>query len=131
MKASKARRLRALIEGLTEYLVDADAVGAAELFPQWKCEGEYSVGQRIRYGSVLYRCLLDHQAQPGWDPADAPSLWGRVLMEEMAVIPEWVQPNSTNPYAKGDRVRYMEKIWESICDRNVWEPGMYGWEIVE
>ena len=130
MRASKAKRLRALIEGLSDHLEDEEAVEAPELFPQWKGEGEYREGQRVCYGGILYRCLMYHLAQPGWDPVSAPSLWARVLIEDPDVIPEWVQPGSTNPYMKGDRVQYKGSVWESVISDNLWEPGVYGWEIV-
>lgn len=45
-------------------------------------------------------------------------------------IPEWEQPDSTNPYAKGDKVTHNGKTWQSTTDNNVWEPGVYGWEEV-
>ena len=69
-----------------------------------------------------------HLAQPGWNPTDAPSLWARVLIEDPDTLPEWVQPDSTNGYGKGDRVRHLGKIWVSVISENVWEPGVYGWE---
>ncbi|WP_350308143.1 carbohydrate-binding protein [[Ruminococcus] torques] len=40
----------------------------------------------------------------------------------------WEQPNSTNPYKKGDRVTHKGKTWESLVDSNVWEPGAVGSE---
>ena len=43
---------------------------------------------------------------------------------------EDVQPDSTNPYAKGDKVTHNGKTWQSTTDNNVWEPGVYGWEEV-
>ena len=42
-------------------------------------------------------------------------------------IPEWVQPDGSNPFAKGAVVKRNGKIWESTVDNNVWEPGVYGW----
>ena len=40
------------------------------------------------------------------------------------------QAESTNPYAKGDKVTHNGKTWISTTDNNVWEPGVYGWEEV-
>ena len=128
MRASKARRLRSLIEALADYLEDWEAVEAPELFRAWDSGGQYGKGQRVRHGGLLYRCLQEHQSQPGWSPADAPSLWTRVLIEDSDSIPQWVQPDSTNPYGKGDRVMHNGKAWISLCDGNCWEPGVYGWE---
>ena len=62
--------------------------------------------------------------------ADAPSLFAKVLIPDTDTIPEWEQPDSTNPYAKGDKVTHNGKTWISTADGNVWEPGVYGWEEV-
>ena len=58
---------------------------------------------------------------------DAPSLWAKVLIPDPEVIPVWEQPESTNPYMKGDKVKHKGKTWSSTIDNNVWEPGVYGW----
>lgn len=61
---------------------------------------------------------------------DAPSLFAKVLIPDSSTVPEWEQPDSTNPYAKGDKVTHNGKTWISTADGNVWEPGVYGWEEV-
>ena len=129
----KALQLRTMIEKASVSLEDADALGAVELFPMWVVGNSYAAGDRVRYGGVLYRCLQGHEAQDTWTPADAPSLWARVLIPNPGEIPEWEQPDSTNPYMKGDRVRFAGKIYESLVDNNVWSPADYpaGWKIVE
>ena len=53
--------------------------------------------------------------------------WAQVLIPDPEVIPEWIQPESTNPYMKGDKVKHNEKTWICDIDNNVWEPGTYGW----
>lgn len=129
MKLSKAKHLRGMVEkAAVRGLEDADALEAPELFPQWSGEAVYQTGQRVRYEGTLYRCLQGHQAQPGWTPTAAPSLWARVLIEDPDVIPEWVQPDSTNGYKLGDKVSHNGKTWVSQVDDNIWEPGIYGWE---
>ena len=128
MRASKAKRLRALIEALADFLEDEEALEGVELFQKWDSAGQFTAGQRVRYNGILYRCLQDHGAQPGWAPVSAPSLWARVLIAEPGTVPDWVQPDSTNPYALGDKVRHQGRIWVSVVPENVWEPGVYGWE---
>ena len=55
-----------------------------------------------------------------------------MLIPDPTVVPEWEQPDSTNPYAKGDKVTHNGKTWVSDIDGNVWEPGVYGWtEVAE
>lgn len=126
----RARQLRAVIESLAETLDDESAAESVELFPIWATDTDYAVGDRRRYEGLLYKCLQAHTSQETWNPADAPSLWAKVLNPDPGEIPEWEQPESTNPYMMGDKVRHNEKIWISVIDNNVWEPGVYGWDEV-
>lgn len=123
----KARALRPLIEKAVASLPDEDALDGVELFPEWSATAHYDANQRVKFGGVLYRCLQAHDAQAGWTPDAAPSLWAKVLIPDPEVIPEWEQPDSTNPYMKGDKVKHNGKTWVSGIDGNVWEPGVYGW----
>ena len=125
-----AHKLRPYIEKAATSLADADALEAVQLFPAWKPNVAYEADTRVQHGSVLYRCLQAHTAEEAWNPADAPSLWAKVLIPDPAVIPEWEQPDSTNPYMTGDKVTHNGKTWVSDVDNNVWEPGAYGWSEV-
>ena len=128
----KAKALRAVIEDMAqEYLSDEMAVDNVRLFPGWNYPATYLIGDRVRYGGVLYKCLQNHTSQESWTPTRTPSLWAKVLIPDPEVIPEWEQPESTNPYMKGDKVRHNGKTWQSTIDNNVWEPGVYGWQEVE
>lgn len=124
----KARRYRKIIESLVPALDDETALTSVDLFPHWSESGEYAVDDRVQYEGVLYKCLQAHTAQTSWTPTDAVSLWARVLIPDPHDIPEWVQPSSTNPYMRGDKVRHVGKVWESLIDNNVWEPGTIGTE---
>jgi len=125
-----ARKIRWAMELAAASLGDSDALEAPEMFPVWRDDATYSVGDRVRHGDVLYRCLQAHDAQAQWTPDQAPSLWAKVLIPDPDVVPEWVQPDSTNPYKSGDRVTHNGQTWESTVDNNVWEPGVYGWSVV-
>lgn len=122
-----------LIEILKKYrdeASDEDALNAIELYPEWKSGVAYEDVKRVRYNGVLYKCITAHDSQDTWTPTDAPSLWTKVLIPSPTEIPEWEQPESTNPYTKGDKVKHNGKTWVSTTDGNVWEPGVYGWEEV-
>lgn len=125
---AKAKQLRKLIEQASTSLPDESAVSGKELFPSWQTDKAYTVGDRVRHNDTLYKCLQAHTSQLDWNPADAVSLWAEVLIPDPEVIPDWVQPESTNPYMKGDKVKHNGKTWESDVDNNVWEPGVYGWK---
>ena len=125
-----AREIRAAMEEAALSLDDATALTAVEMFPKWTAR-DYTVDERVRYQGILYRCIQAHSENDTWNPADAPSLWARVLIPDPEVIPEWVQPDSTNPYMTGDKVTHNRQTWVSVVDNNVWEPGVYGWEVIE
>ena len=127
----KAYALRKLIEQAAALLSDEDALTGVELFPRWNENGiSYVVGNRVLYNGTLFKCLQAHTSQATWTPTDAPSLWTKVLIPDPEVIPDWEQPDSTNPYMKGDKVTHNGKTWQSDIDNNVWEPGVYGWSEV-
>lgn len=119
-----ARQLRSMIEKASLSLTDEDALQAVELYPAWVTGTAYTVDERIRYNSTLYRCVQAHTSQADWTPDATPALWTVVSLDEW---PEWVQPTGAqDAYAKGDKVSHNEKHWISEVDGNVWEPGIYG-----
>ena len=120
--------LRGIMDKAGTMLTDEQALQETSLYPLWDAAKTYAVGDRVRYAGNLYRCLTAHTAQAAWTPTDAPSLWAKVLTDPSGEILPWVQPDSTNPYAKGDKVTHNGKTWESLVDNNVWEPGAVGTE---
>lgn len=124
----KAMKLRAMIEKASVSLPDADATEVPELFPSWKTDTDYAVGDRRQYNGILWKCIQAHHSQDDWTPDVAVSLWARTSADE---FPEWIQPTgASDAYAKGDKVSHNEKHWQSDIDGNVWEPGVYGWSEV-
>lgn len=127
-----AQKLRPLIEKAVVVLDDEDAIEATTLFPIWDAAALYSVGDRVRYNNILYRCLQSHTAQEAWTPDVAASLWAKVLIPDKNTIPEWEQPDSTNAYQIGDKVMFEGKIYECVIANNIWSPRDYpaGWKEV-
>ena len=130
MIIERARKLRLDIESMAKDLDDSKALKAVELFPNWKSGTAYEIGDRVRYEGILYKCLSPHTAQSDWIPKDSISLWARVLIPDPEVIPDWEQPESTNPYMKGDKVRHIGKVWVSDIDYNVFEPPTMWSEVI-
>jgi hypothetical protein len=92
------------------------------LMKQWKPGVPYVAGSRLQWKGKPYKVLQSHTSQEDWAPDVAPSLFAEILIPDPSVIPEWVQPDSTNPYMKGDKVKHNGKTWISLIDNNVWEP---------
>ena len=112
------------------YLSDEQALTVKYLYADWDENGiGYLAGDRVKYNEKLYKCLQNHTSQADWSPEAAPSLWAEILAgQDGTEIGEWTQPESTNPYKKGDKVTHNGKTWESLVDGNVWEPGAQGSE---
>ena len=117
-----------------ETLSDAQALQVPMLFDDFDGNGvAYEVGKRVLYNDILYKVIQAHTSQADWTPAAAPSLFAKVINETIdGSIPEFEQPDSTNPYMKGDRVIFNGKVYESLIDNNVYSPEAYpaGWKEV-
>lgn len=123
----EAVRYRAAMVKASESLDDATASTVPNLFDEWQTDTEYQVGDRRRFGGILWKCLTAHTSQESWTPDVSPSLWVRTD-DPSIEWPEWVQPmGSTDAYNTGDKVSHNDKHWVSTVDGNVWEPGVYGW----
>lgn len=128
MTLEEAKAIVDALATLRNSATDEQALKASALYPKWKVCADYQKGERVLHDNILYKVLADHTSQADWAPDAAPSLFAKVLIPDKNVIPEWEQPESTNPYGKGDKVTHNGKIWRSTIDGNVWEPGVYGWE---
>lgn len=128
MTLEEAKAIVDALVTLRNSAADEQALKASALYPKWKVGTDYQKDERVLYNDILYKVLADHTSQADWTPDAASSLFAKVLIPDKNVIPEWEQPESTNPYGKGDKVTHNGKTWRSTIDGNVWEPGVYGWE---
>lgn len=128
----KARALRPLIEKAAVSLDDADALEAVELFKSWYSGIAYLADERVQYNDKLYRCAQSHTSQADWEPDRTPALWTEVA--KPGEIPAWKQPTGAqDAYMTGSKVHYPtidDPVYVSTVDNNVWEPTVYGWEVV-
>jgi len=129
MNRMTAIKYRKQIEQAAASIPDQDALSVPELFPHWRKDMEVVVDDRICYADKLYRVVQAHTTQTGWEPDITPALFAEIA--KPGEIPEWKQPTGAqDAYAKGDKVRHNDKVWQSNTDNNVWEPGVYGWDEV-
>lgn len=135
----KARTLRPLIEKISAFLDDTDALEAVELFPWWKTDTHYEkeseddvIRVRDPEDGLLYKLIPStHDSQDNWMPHMVPAIWRRVD-EPTEEWPEWIQPiDAEDAYAEGKKVSHNGHHWINTINNNVWEPGVYGWDQVE
>ena len=126
------------VHGNCESVIGQDQIGLARnnngnIVVGYDDSIEYKVDDRVRYENVLYRVLQNHTSQPNWTPVAAASLFAKVLIPDPDVIPDWEQPDSTNPYQIGDKVRFEGHVYESTINNNIWSPSAYpaGWKLIE
>lgn len=130
MTRSEAQSFIAALIELRTSATDEQALEAVSIYPVWKECISYISGERVRYNDTLYKVLQNHTSQADWTPDVASALFTKVLITDPEVIPEWIQPDSTNPYQTGDKVTHNGTTWISTVNNNVWEPGVYGWDEV-
>ena len=101
------------------------------LYDEWRPSLSVKVGERYKYAGKLYEVVQAHSTQADWAPDKVPALFAKV--QPPNVIPEFVQPvGAHDAYAKGDKVTFQGKVYESKIDNNVWSPTAYpaGWTLI-
>ena len=128
--------MRLAVKQARQVTDDAEALSLQVLYKQWDKQigKELTVGEYINYNGVLYKVLQQHTVQEQWTPVAAPSLFAKVLVDPTGeTVLDWEQPDSTNAYMVGDKVKFEGHIYVSVIDNNVWSPTAYpaGWKLVE
>lgn len=116
-------------------LTDEKAMEIADLYPEWAAKRTYAADEIVKYGvnadgeTQLYKVIQAHTSQEDWTPDTATSLYKKIGFTEDGVS-IWTQPlGASDAYMKDDVVSFENQLWISTADNNVWQPGVYGWEI--
>lgn len=115
-----------------DQLTPDELAALVDLYPPWSADSvQYDADAIVAYDSQLYRIVTPHTSQESWTPDATPALWEPCAPP--GTIPIWQAPSGAHDsYAKGDRVTWPAggSVWESTVDNNVWEPGVFGWVVV-
>lgn len=116
-------------------LTDEKAMEVVDLYPEWAAMKAYPENEIVKYGvnadgeTQLYKVIQAHTSQADWTPDTAASLYKKIGFTDEGVS-IWTQPlGATDAYMKGDVVSFENQLWKSTVDNNVWQPGVYGWEV--
>lgn len=134
--ALELRKALQLYLGTLDAETQTDAIlSVPSVFPKWEEGKNYKSKTVLGHGEnsvgdvQLYMVLQDHTSSTEWKPDTASSLYKKIGITEDGT-PEWVQPlGASDSYMKGDETAHKGQTWVSTCDNNVWEPGVYGWEV--
>ena len=120
-------------------LTDEQWLDVLGIYPAWT---DYANGTLLEgkllltYENKLYRVIRAHNKQSDWTPdiCHALFVWGT----PPGVIPVWRQPQGAHDaWPVGSVVQWPEggTIWDCVqgdgSGLNVWEPGVFGWEVYE
>lgn len=118
-------------------LDDDVAMEIADLYEAWKKDTRYETDKILKYGvnedgeTQLYRVIQEHTSEEQNTPDKVPALYKKIGFEDDGTA-VWTQPlGATDAYQKNDVVSHKGQKWISTVDNNVWEPGVYGWEVYE
>ena len=112
--------LQEKLDSIAAALPDEIAVDHVDLYPAWMEGMALKADARIQHEGGLYRVNQAHTAEhpPSVNTA---ALYTRI--NAPGEIPAWITGQS---YAKDVQVTHGGKIWISMVDNNVWEPGAAG-----
>ena len=121
---------------LNDDLSDEEKDMFVNLFDLWEPNTAYSRGDKLVYEGSVYEVIQAHTSQSDWLPNELPALYKLFYQtstdDGTIVIPEWKQPlGGHDAYNTGDLVSFNGYVWESDIDGNVWQPGEYGWTMID
>lgn len=133
-----AKQVRRALELLASQITDESTMmEIADIYPGYVVGKAYKTGEVFKYGvnadneSQLYQVLQAHTSAEVWKPDESPSLYKKVGVSPSG-YPIWTQPlGASDAYQTGDIVQHSGGLWISTIDNNVWEPGVYGWNVYE
>ena len=102
----------------------------ADLFPVWDENWTGKRGGIVQYEGLLYKSIHDVGAGQNTKPSETPSMWTK-LGDPSEEYPQWSQPIGVHDaWQIGDKVTHNGKKWVCVAANCVWEPGVYGWDII-
>lgn len=123
--------LMMLVNAQAASLSDGQALGLDAMYAEYDETAKYKKGDITRDAGRLYRAINNVNGSTV-HPADDGTNW-RLMDEpdERGVFP-WRQPYwRKDYYRKGAQVTHNGATWVSDVNKNVWEPGVYGWHQAE
>lgn len=115
-----ARKLRPIIEQAAQSLPDETALEAVTLHPRWAVGKEYEAGFKVQYNGKLWRVLLSHTAQDGWQPDVAASLWEQINETHSGMIDDPIPYDGNMALENGKY--YMQDGVIYLCIRDTGNP---------
>ena len=96
---------------------DETALTVPDLFDQWDSTKAYAAGARVRYGSLLYKCLTAHTAQESWTPDLTPAMWSVIDSSHAGTMDDPIPASRGMDYEYGKYYSDPEDGKRYLCRR--------------
>lgn len=123
-----------LLRLTTESLPEEQQVLYPSIYPAYRVNYAYAMGDKFQYENQLYKVVQAHTSQLDWKPNEVPALYVNIAAPN--TIPVWVQPTGAqDAYMIGDKVHFptiSDPVYQSLVEYNVWSPLDYptGWQLI-
>jgi hypothetical protein len=105
---------------------DNTALRMKDFYPEWAIGTDYTaeadrgVGFKVRQSGKLWRLRQEHTAQVGWEPENAPALWGQINETHEGTIDDPI-PYEGNMALIAGKYYYQDKAIY-LCTRDTGNP---------
>ena len=133
MTREEAKALIDALLSLREGATDAQASGAAALYPTLKGDGSHvKVGTRINWRGTIKRAANDLWDREDNNPDNAPALWEDIAYKKgYRIIPEVITAGTA--FAQNECGWWGDVLYKAKYPATVHTPAQYpdGWEVVQ
>ena len=99
---------------------DKTALRMVEFYPEWSAGQAYTAGDKVQYGSALWRCLQAHTSQAGWEPENAPALWTEICESHAGTLADPIPYDGNMALMAG--LYYIQDYVIYLCTRDTVNP---------
>lgn len=136
-KLQLAEQLRKALQMFAQTLDDEKAMEVATVYDAYEVGKKYKEKELFTYGTnnvgdpQLYRTVSEHTSQEDWKPDITRSLYTPIGLNDNGYT-IWSQPTGAHDaFNEGDIVEHNGVLYISTMNGNVYEPGVYGWDVYE
>lgn len=119
------RAIPMILQTISVNLTDDQILSVSLAFDEWNPDEKYKDGEIVRYKGFVYRVIANVNKNNTAEPdSKEGSLYYKLITISSEGVENWTTPdNKKSAYDKGDRVSHNEKVYESVKNNNMDEPG--------
>lgn len=99
---------------------DNTALRMTEFYPEWAADTEYTIGYKVQRNGKLYKSLIPHTSQVGWEPENAASLWTEICESHAGTLDDPIPYSGNMALESGKYYSQDGKVYR--CTRDTGNP---------